>query len=66
MDSPKALTLDNLLAQWSVFDPGTWDNEDAPGTFYAVANTDGIIAYFADASDAYRFRLAEINRRLNG
>lgn len=36
------------------------------GVAYYVCNDDGIIAYFLDEADANRFRLAEINRYLNG
>jgi hypothetical protein len=49
-----------------VFPPGTWENDEGPKNWYAVANDDGIIAYFGSESDAFRFRLAEINRALNG
>lgn len=35
------------------------------GWFY-VANEIGVCAYFGKEEDAFRFRLAEINRRLNG
>lgn len=35
------------------------------GWFY-VANEEGACAYFGKEADALRFRLAEINRRLNG
>lgn len=35
------------------------------GWFY-VANEEGVCAYFGKIEDALRFRLAEINRRLNG
>lgn len=34
--------------------------------WYYVANEHGACAYFGSETDALRFRLAEINRRLNG
>lgn len=34
--------------------------------WFAVSNPEGIVAFFRDESDALRFRLAEINRELNG
>lgn len=35
-------------------------------SWFAVCNDEGIVAYFADEPTAFRFRLAEINRELNG
>lgn len=58
--------LDAALEDWAVLYPGMWENDDGPDGWYAVANTDGIFAYFADEASAFRFRLAEINRELNG
>lgn len=60
------MTLDGLLEVWAVFEPGTWENDTGPEGWFAVANDVGIVAYFASGEDAYRFRLAEINRALNG
>lgn len=34
--------------------------------WFAFSNDSGVVAYFANESDALRFRLAETNRRLNG
>lgn len=62
----KALTLDDLLETWSVLAPGMWENNDGPKDWFTVCNDDGIAAYFANEADAFRFRLAEINRALNG
>lgn len=60
-------TIDELLEEWSVMSPGVWENDISDFLpWYAVANDDGIIAYFGKEEDAYRFRLAEINRVLNG
>jgi hypothetical protein len=61
-------TLEELLEIWAVMAPGTWDNESTEtlGDWYAVSNDDGIVAYFGNEQDAFRFRLAEINRTLNG
>jgi len=60
--------LNELLQEWTVLPPGLWKNENSQtlGDWYAVCNNDGIVAYFGKAEDAFRFRLAEINRVLNG
>jgi hypothetical protein len=58
-------TLDELLEDWSVLEPGLWKNETGPEGWYAVANDDGIIAYFRDEKDAFAFRLDKINQILN-
>lgn len=58
--------LDTLLEDWQVMDPLMWENNDGPKGWYAVCNTDGIVAYFGKEEDALRFRLSEINRALNG
>lgn len=59
--------LNTLLDDWSVMDPDLLeDNPLAPKGWWGVTNTQGIIAYFAKEKDAFRFRLAEINRALNG
>ena len=57
--------LIELLDDWSVMEPGMWENDDGPEGWYAVTNTDGIVAYFATEADAYRWRLDMINRELN-
>lgn len=62
----KVNTLDSLVKDWSVSEPGAWDNDQGPLGWYAVLNTEGIVAYFQNGADAFRFRLAEINRALNG
>lgn len=59
-------TLEMLLEVWAVMEPGLWENETGPKGWYAVSNDDGIVAYFGKEADAFRFRLAEINRELNG
>jgi hypothetical protein len=61
-------TLDELLEEWSVLWPGSWDNDQSPtlGNWYAVANNDGIVAYFRDEADALGYRLMKINFILNG
>jgi len=63
-----SLALDEALSNWQVHAPGMWDNEVSSmlNDWYAVSNTDGIVAYFADETAACRFRLAEVNRILNG
>lgn len=59
-------SLDELLETWCVYGPGVWENDDGPEGWWGVANEDGIVAYFGREADAFRFRLAEINRALNG
>ena len=59
-----AKTLDQTLERWFVMSP---EREGNLKDWSAVGNDDdGIIAYFFDEKAAYRFRLAEINRELNG
>jgi hypothetical protein len=60
------MSLDDLLEAWTVYEPGMWENADGPEGWWAVGNNEGIVAYFGAAKDAFRFRLAEINRILNG
>lgn len=58
-------SLEEWLEAVDVLDPGMWENDTGPENWYAVANDDGIIAYFGEERDAYRFRLDYINRQLN-
>ena len=62
---PKCLT--DLLNEIIVHCPGNWENELTPAIpqWWAVSNDDGIIAYFGNSTDAWRFRLDYINRKLN-
>ena len=67
---PNKKTLNELLDQIFVLDPGIWENEHSESTiseWYAVATDEhgGIIAYFQFEADAYRFRLDRINQTLN-
>ena len=64
-DAPRP-SLDELLDRWQVLPPGMWENDTGPRGWYAVTNDDGIVAYFSVETAALRFRLAEINRALNG
>jgi len=57
--------LDDLLDSISVHSPGFWENETGPKDWWAVSNEEGIIAYFGKETDAFFFRLALINARLN-
>jgi hypothetical protein len=59
-------SMGDLLEEYGVLDPYDWINDEGPKGWYAVANDDGIIAYFRDERSALRFRLSEINRLLNG
>lgn len=58
-------TLDDLLETWSVLEAGVWENDTGPPDWWAVANDDGIVAYFASERDAYRWRFDMINRAMN-
>lgn len=59
--------LTELLEFWFVAAPGMWDNDDGTIGWWAVGNDDqGLIAYFKNEQDAFRFRLDQINRTLNG
>jgi hypothetical protein len=57
--------LYRLLEEWSVLSSGQWVNDQGPRGWWAVCNDKGIVAYFGDETDAFRFRLSEINRALN-
>lgn len=62
----KSPSLDDLLEVWTVSEPRQWENDHGPPDWFAVCNDSGIVAYFGNGLAAYRFRLAEINRALNG
>ena len=55
-------TLEDLQEEVTVIEPGMWENESSKliPTWYAVANDEGIIAYFGREDDAYVFRSAYI------
>jgi hypothetical protein len=61
--------IEELLQSVSVMAPGQWENDLSTISlikdWYAVCTDDGIIAYFGEESDAFRFRLDYINRILN-
>ena len=57
--------LDYYLEEISVIEPGLWSNDCNLKDWWAVANTEGIIAYFGNGSDAFRFRLDYINTLIN-
>lgn len=66
--------LDDLLERYSVCEAEEVIAEDQHSTpaveylggWYALMDDDGVIAYFAHEADALRFRLVELNRKLNG
>lgn len=66
------LNLDDLLQEYSVMEVDEQMNEANGGRlsgilgWWAVVDDNGAYAYFGKEEDAFRFRLAEINRRLNG
>jgi len=59
------LTLDDMLQEVSVEDPCFRDESGDISTWFGVSDERGIIAYFGSETDALRFRLDLINRRLN-
>lgn len=69
---PTTKNLDDLLEVYSVGDVDEYhvetngDGVKALLGWFWVCNDDGIYAYFGKEADAFRFRLAEINRRMNG
>lgn len=60
------LTLDDVLGIWGVLSPDMWINDFGPLGWWAVVDEENIVAYFENEITAYRFRLSEINRMLNG
>lgn len=58
------MNLESLLQEITVIPPGEY-GEHLVTKWFAVANTNGIVAYFFRESDALRFRLDYINRLLN-
>lgn len=63
---PATKDIDDLLEDVAVDDPAMWENKYGPKGWWAVSTADdGIIAYFYNEVDAYRFRLDYINRQLN-
>ena len=59
--------LDDALENWQTSPPGMWENDQGPEDWWAVSNDkEGIIAYFQHERDAHRWRLAQVNRQLNG
>lgn len=59
------MTLDEALDKWQVAEPGMWENDKGPVGWYAVMDDDGIVAYFANGADAYRWRMSMVNRDIN-
>ena len=59
------LDIFELLDTVSVAAPDMWENDEGPKGWYAVVTDDGIVAYFAEETDALRYRLDLINRRMN-
>lgn len=59
--------LDDALENWQAMAPGMWENDVGPEDWWAVSNDkEGIVAYFQHERDAFRWRLGQINRQLNG
>ena len=59
------MTLDEALRKIQVTPPGLEDDPFCPPDWYAVADTNGNIAYFGDEHDALAFRLMLVNMMLN-
>ena len=56
--------LDELLEEISILDE--WENQTTGlDGWFAVATDLGIIAYFGEEAEAYKFRLDYINRIMN-
>lgn len=62
-----ARSFTDWLEAVEVCAPGMWENDNSAtlGHWFAVCNDEGIIAYFGDEADAFRFRLDYINRQMN-
>lgn len=65
MKTLKGLSLEDLLEEVSVIEE--FENEASPFLvgWFAVVTDEGIIAYFGNEKDAFRFRLDYINQILN-
>lgn len=64
-DTFLAFDIYELLDNIAVEETNMFTAGDHPINMYAVISTNGILAYFANELDAYRFRLDYINRLLN-
>jgi hypothetical protein len=65
-DNLKGLSIEELLEEISVMEPGLWENNISNELHWWAVSTDlGIIAYFGSEVDAFRFRLDYINRIVN-
>lgn len=61
------MTLEEALARFDVHPPGSLPYDAIPGWWgVSDAEAGGIVAYFGEEIDACRYRLAEVNRALNG
>lgn len=65
LDRQSSYTITDWLEAVQVMAPGMWENDCGPKDWFAVCNDEGIIAYFGDETDAFRFRLDYINRQMN-
>lgn len=65
-DNLKGLSIDELLEEITVMEPGLWENNISDNLqWWAVSSDLGIVAYFGSDVDAHIFRLDYINRILN-
>ena len=59
------MNIYELLDTVSVAGSDMWENDEGPKGWCAVITDDGVVAYFAEETDALRYRLDLINRHLN-
>lgn len=59
------MNLDELLQIWVVLGPDSSRDPRHVVGWWAVANQNGVLAYFHDRTDAHRWRLDMINRTLH-
>ena len=59
------MNIEDALAKWQVH-PYAGEASPWPANWWAVSNNEGIIAYFGNEVDAFRFRLMQVNFDLNG
>ena len=65
MKTLKGLSLEQLLDEVQVIEEFENEATGILSGWFAVANNEGIIAYFGNEKDACRFRLDYINQILN-
>ena len=51
------MSIKHPFDEWEVYSPGLWENDQGPIGWWAVANSDGIVAYFSNEADAWKYFL---------